>query len=89
MQIIFPFCCTFIKKNSFRGSFVDFLFSLYTSLFMYHEILYFKKSLKVKDSQKYTFFLLSVVLFINLDCFDVSCLILEILAVEISAFSPI
>ena len=66
---------------------MDFLFSLYTSLFMYHEILYFKKSLKVKDSQKYTFFLLSVVLFINLDCFDVSCLVLEMSAVEISAFS--
>ena len=34
-----------------------------------------------------TFFLLAVVLFINLDNFVVSCLVLEILAVEISAVS--
>ena len=32
-------------------------------------------------------FLLSVELFISLDSFGVSCLVLEILAVEISAFS--
>ena len=35
------------------------------------------------------FFLLHLVLFINLNSFGVSCLVLEILAVEISAFSQI
>ena len=40
-------------------------------------------------NQKYILFLLPVVLFINLDSFGVSCLVLEISAVEISALSQI
>ena len=36
---------------------------------------------------KYTFFLLHLVLFVNVDCFGVSCLVLDILVVEISTFS--
>ena len=39
--------------------------------------------------QKYIYFLLPVVLFINVDGFGVSCRVLEISAVEISAFSLI
>ena len=39
--------------------------------------------------KKIIFFLLPVVLFINLYCFGVSCLVLEILAVEVSAFFQI
>ena len=40
-------------------------------------------------NQKYIFFLLPVELFINVNCFGVSCLVLEISTVEISAFSLI
>ena len=40
-------------------------------------------------NQKYMFYLLPVEIFINLDSFGVSCLVLEISAVEISAFSLI
>ena len=36
------------------------------------------------QNQKYILFLLNLVLFISLDCFGVSCLVLEISAVEIS-----
>ena len=38
------------------------------------------------QNQNYVFCLLPVVLFISLDCFGVSCLVLEISPVEISAF---
>ena len=41
------------------------------------------------QNHKYIFFLLHLVLFISLNCFGVSCLVLEISAVEISAFSQI
>ena len=44
------------------------------------QILVFKETVRPKIK---TFFLLSVVLFISLDCFGVSCLVLEISAVEI------
>ena len=40
-------------------------------------------------NQKYTFSLLSVELFISLDSIGVSCLVLEISAIEVSAFSLI
>ena len=43
-------------------------------------------TIKIKN-KKYIFSLLPVVLIINLDHFGVSCLVLEISAVEISAFS--
>ena len=43
----------------------------------------------VHSKIKSFFFLVHLVLFINLDCFDVSCLVLQISAVEISAFSPV
>ena len=39
--------------------------------------------------KKYRFFILPVELFVSLDCFGVSCLVLEISAVEISAFSQV
>ena len=45
--------------------------------------------LKGQLTPKYIFFLLHEVLFISLDTFGVSCLVLGILAVEISVFSLI
>ena len=45
--------------------------------------------LKGQLNQKYIFFLTHLLLFINLDSFGVSCLVLEKSAVEISTFSQI
>ena len=39
------------------------------------------------QDQKCIYFLSPVVLFIGLDCFGVSCLLLEILAVQISVYN--
>ena len=41
------------------------------------------------QNQKHIFFLWSVLLFIHLDCFNVSWIVVEILGIEISAFFPI
>ena len=42
---------------------------------------------QLTQNQKYIFFLFPVVLIFHLDCFDVSCRVLELLAVEVSLLS--